>query len=236
MIAVLDTEVQPGYRYLGPNIAELLDGADYRVFVDDPTAPDLDAVDGVVLSGSTASVYEDGHEEWLDRETELIERCIEEEVPLLGICFGHQLVNQALGGTVEKDRRRATFVEMSHDAADADDVDDANNTDVAAAADDANDADDVLAGVRRVVPVLHSDLVTELGDGMVATASTDYNEFFCARHEDAPLWTVQFHPELTESVVDQSSDFDPGEWNFADANAHRVLENFAGVCERRNRR
>lgn len=210
MIAVLDTEVQPGYRYLGPNIAELLTDADYRVFVDDPTAPDLDAVDGVVLSGSTASVTEDDHESWLEPERQLIEQCIEEEVPLLAICFGHQLVNQALGGTVETDRRRATFVEMTHDA------------------------DDVLAGMSHVVPVLHSDLVTELGDGMVATASTAYNEFFCARHEEAPLWTVQFHPEFTADVVDQSSDFDPGEYSFADTNAHRVLENFAGICERRS--
>jgi GMP synthase (glutamine-hydrolysing) len=206
MIVVLDTEVQPDYRYLGPNIAELLPESDYRVFVDDPSSPDLDAVDGVVLSGSTASVYEEGHEDWLDAETRLVQRCIDEHVPLLGICFGHQLVNQALGGSVEEDHRRATFVEMSHDG------------------------DGVLDGVTSAVPVLHSDLVTELGDGMVATATTDYNDYFCARHEDAPLWTVQFHPELTEDVVDQTSDFDPGAHSFADTNAHRVLENFAALC------
>jgi len=206
MLAVLDTEVQPDYRYLGPEIAHHLPDSDYRVFVDDPTAPNLEEIDGVVLSGSTASVYESGHEDWLEPEKELVRRCIETETPLLGICFSHQVVNVALGGTVVGDTRRATFVEMDHDG------------------------DDVLEGVEPIVPVLHADLVTELGNGMVETASTDYNEYFCARHESAPLWTVQFHPEFTERVVDRPSDFDPGEYSFEDSNATKVLSNFAELC------
>lgn len=206
MLAVLDTEVQPDYRYLGPEIVHHLPDADYQVFVDDPTAPELEEVDGIVLSGSTASVYESGHEDWLEPEKELVQRCIETETPLLGICFGHQLVNVALGGTVVGDTRRATFVEMDHDGG------------------------DVLDGVEPVVPVLHADLVTELGEGMVRTASTEYNEYFCARHESAPLWTVQFHPEFTERVVDRPSDFDPGEYSFEDSTATKVLSNFAAFC------
>lgn len=208
MIVVLDTEVQPDYRYLGPEIARFLPDADYRVFVDDPMPPDLDAVDGVVLSGSTAAVYEDDHEEWLAPERELVRDCVEQEVPLLGICFGHQVVNQALGGTVENDRRRATFVEMTdHDEDDA-----------------------VLAGVEPVVPVLHADMVTELGEGMVATAETDYNPYFCSRHESAPCWTVQFHPEFTARVKDNPSDWSDGEFSFAESTATRVLDNFARLC------
>ncbi|MFB6220902.1 MAG: type 1 glutamine amidotransferase [Halolamina sp.] len=206
MLVVLDTEVEPDYRYLGPEIVHHLPDVHYRVFVDDPTAPDLDEVDGVVLSGSTAAVYESGHEDWLEPEKELVRRCIETETPLLGICFGHQVVNVALGGTVVGDTRRATFVEMDHEGG------------------------TVLAGVEPVVPVLHADLVTELGEGMVGTASTDYNEYFCARHESAPLWTVQFHPEFTERVVDRPTDFDPGGYGFEDTNATKVLSNFAERC------
>ena len=49
MILVLDLEVQPDYRYLGPEIAHHLSGeTEYRVFVDDPVQPDLDRYDGVV--------------------------------------------------------------------------------------------------------------------------------------------------------------------------------------------
>ena len=209
MILVLDLEVVPDYRFLGPEIARLLPGeTEYRVFVDEPTLPDLDAYDGVVLSGSTASVYDDDHDEWTEPAADLVRRCRETPVPLLGVCFGHQLVHQALGGTVEKDRRRATFVEMEV----------------------TDDTDAVLEGVDPVVPVLHADVVVEPADGLVSTARTPYNDHFCSRDVDAPIWTVQFHPEFTARVADEPSDWDDGEYTFADSSATRVLENFATVC------
>jgi GMP synthase (glutamine-hydrolysing) len=211
MILVLDTEVRPDYRYLGPEIAHHTPGeTEYREFVEDPTLPDLDAHDGIIVSGSTASVYDrDEHREWLEPELELVRQCVADEVPLLGVCFGHQAVNVALGGEVVGDTRRATFVEMEQTR-----------------------EDEVLDGVAAVVPVLHADLVTELGDGMVATARTDYNEQFCSRHADAAVWTVQFHPEFTGRVVDEPSDWDPGDREFAATNATRVFENFRRQVDR----
>jgi len=95
------------------------------------------------------------------------------------------------------------------------------------------DEDEVLAGIEPVVPVLHADLVTDLGEGMVSTARTDYSDNFCSRHASAPVWTVQFHPEFTERVVDRPSDWDSGEHTFAACNATSVLTNFAQACERR---
>jgi GMP synthase (glutamine-hydrolysing) len=207
MILVLDDEVRPDYRYLGPEIVHFLDDAEYRVYAEDSTAPDLAAYDGIVLSGSTASVYDPDHADWVATQSELVRRCLSEEIPLLGICFGHQLVNRALGGTVEEDRRRATFVEMEQ-----------------------IEPDPVLAGVESLVPVLHSDLVTEPGTGMTVTASTSYNEAFCTRHESAPAWTVQFHPEFTGRVADRPSDWDPGDGSFEASTATRVLSNFESLC------
>lgn len=207
-ILVLDLEIQPDYRYLGPEIARLLPGeTEYREFVEEPEQPDLDAYDGIVLSGSTASVYNDDHETWLEPATELVRRSHRARVPLLGICFGHQLVHQALGGVVEKDHRRATFVEM-----------------------ESVEVDTVLDDLEPVVPVLHADLVVEPGDDLVATAQTEYNDHFCSRHEEAPIWTVQFHPEFTERVRDRPSDWSDGDRTFEEANATRVLENFARYC------
>lgn len=212
MILVLDTEVQPDYRYLGPEIESHTPGpTEYRVFVEDPTLPDLDDYDGVVLSGSTASVYDRAeHAAWLDTEFELVGRCVRERLPLLGVCFGHQVINAALDGVVENDTRRATFVEMERTRDDG-----------------------ILRGVEEVVPVLHADLVTEPGAGMVPTARTAYNDVFCSRHEDAPVWTVQFHPEFTERVRDEPGDWDAGDHGFADANAARVFENFRREVDRR---
>lgn len=209
MILVLDDEVQPDYRYLGPEIAHFVPDSDYHVYPEDTDVPPLDDYDGVVISGSTASVYDDSHP-WVADQCRLVEACIERELPLLGVCFGHQLINYALGGTVERDRRRATFVEM-----------------------EVIEADEVLDGVRPVVPVLHADLVTERGTGMVATARTDYSDNFCTRHESAPVWSVQFHPEFTERVRDRPSDWSDGEHTFDECNATEVLTNFAAACERR---
>lgn len=208
MIDVLDLEIDPDYRYLAPEIDRLLPAeSSYRVFVDDPTPPTLDDSDGVVLSGSTASVYDDDHADWIEPAADLVERCLEEEVPLLGVCFGHQLVHDALGGTVAKDRRRATFVDMQHDDT------------------------GILRGVKEAVPVLHADRVVDTADRLESTASTDYDRNFCSVHRDAPIWTVQFHPEFTERVVDRPSDWEGGR-DFGKSNASLVLDNFAEACSR----
>lgn len=208
-ILVLDDEVQPDYRYLGPEIARIAPDSEYHVYADEPTKPDLSGYDGVIISGSTASVYEPGHE-FIDRQRELVQRCLDAEMPLLGICFGHQLVNDALGGSVEEDRRRATFVEMDVTAPD----------------------DPVLDGIEPVVPVLHADIVVEAGREMEPIATTDYSEFFCTRHESAPVWTVQYHPEFTERVEGNPGDWTRGDHDFADSNATETITNFARVCER----
>jgi GMP synthase (glutamine-hydrolysing) len=207
MILVLDNEVRPEYRYLGPEIAHFLPDPEYHVLVEDPDYPSLDGFDGVVLSGSTDSVYDEDHGEWFDAALEVVDRCLADRIPLLGVCHGHQLVNHALGGVVEEDRRRATFVEMT----------------------DYRESG-VLEGVNPVVPVLHADLVAELGEGMASVAETDYDPHFCSVHREAPVWTVQFHPEFTERVVDRPGDWDPGEHTFTEVNASRVLENFTALC------
>jgi|AntDeeMetagen134_2_1112570.scaffolds.fasta_scaffold04694_3 GMP synthase (glutamine-hydrolysing) len=212
-VLVLDDEVQPDYRYLGPEIDRLAGDSEYLVapesdspFNNEITVDPTD-YDGIIISGSTASVYE-AQQEFVKRQQRLIRECINESIPLLGICFGHQLVNYALGGEVREDRRRATFVRMS-----------------------VTDADDpVLSGVEPVVPVLHSDLVVELGDGLRSIATTDYNENFCTRHETAPIWTVQYHPEFTERVEENPSDWTRGDYDFTDSTATKTISNFVEVC------
>lgn len=208
MILVLENEVQSDYRYLGPEIQRLLPDADYHVYPDDPIASVPDRYDGVVLGGSTASVYEAEHAEWVSSQQELVRECIDRQLPLLGICFGHQLVNAALGGTVERDRRRATFVEMELLETD----------------------DPLLDGLRSPVPVLHGDLVVESGSELVTTARTSYDANFCTRHPATPLWTVQFHPEFTARVADRPSDWESGEFAFSDTDAATVLTRFGRVC------
>jgi GMP synthase-like glutamine amidotransferase len=60
----------------------------------------LDDADVWVLTGSRRSVYEDV--DWIVTACEITRTLIAEERPTVGICFGHQLMGQALGGVVEK--------------------------------------------------------------------------------------------------------------------------------------
>ena len=69
--------------------------------VHEGAAPEsLDDCDGWIISGSPASVYDDLP--WIRTGEEIVRAALAAERPLVGICFGHQLVAQALGGRVEK--------------------------------------------------------------------------------------------------------------------------------------
>jgi GMP synthase-like glutamine amidotransferase len=61
--------------------------------------PDPSAFDGAIITGSAAGVYED--HAWLPPLFDWI-RSAKGEMRLLGVCFGHQAMAQALGGRVEK--------------------------------------------------------------------------------------------------------------------------------------
>ena len=63
----------------------------------------IDEVDAYLITGSKSSVYED--KPWIVTLTEFVQELHRRRKKLVGICFGHQLVAQALGGGVEKSRR-----------------------------------------------------------------------------------------------------------------------------------
>jgi GMP synthase-like glutamine amidotransferase len=64
--------------------------------------PDLRGVAHIVMLGSTCSVYDEGEARaWIDEELAWLRRADAAGVPVLGICFGAQVLAAALGGTVE---------------------------------------------------------------------------------------------------------------------------------------
>ncbi len=65
---------------------------------EDRFPPDPDDYQGWVLTGSVASVNDDAP--WIRRLTELVRHLHRGRVPLVGLCFGHQMVAHALGGRV----------------------------------------------------------------------------------------------------------------------------------------
>jgi GMP synthase-like glutamine amidotransferase len=64
--------------------------------------PDLAGLAHIVLLGSTCSVYDDGEARaWIDEELAWLRAADEAGVPVLGICFGAQMLATAFGGAVE---------------------------------------------------------------------------------------------------------------------------------------
>lgn len=59
---------------------------------------DLSGHDGIVITGSPASVNDD--RDWIRRLEDLVREWHARRRPMLGICFGHQLIAKALGGSV----------------------------------------------------------------------------------------------------------------------------------------
>ena len=70
--------------------------------------------DAVVVTGSRASVYWD--EEWIAALKSWVEGAAERDLPLLGVCYGHQLVADVLGGEVgPMDEYEIGYREIEHD-------------------------------------------------------------------------------------------------------------------------
>ncbi len=59
--------------------------------------------EGWIVSGSPASAYD--NDEWINRLMEFIQDCHKAKTKLVGICFGHQIIAQALGGKVENSKK-----------------------------------------------------------------------------------------------------------------------------------
>jgi len=66
-----------------------------------PNSPE-DA-DGWIITGSKFGVYEDLP--WIESLKKFIRTSVDHNIPLAGICFGHQILAEALGGKVEKSHK-----------------------------------------------------------------------------------------------------------------------------------
>jgi GMP synthase (glutamine-hydrolysing) len=202
MIAVVENDTDIGAGSFVDDIVRYLPGSRAFDIVREGAVPSLSDVDALVLAGSRAGVYEDDEHDWMRREQRLIADAAEREVPILGICFGHQLVHWTFGGTVEPGQSRNRLVRTSFGD------------------------DPLFEGLSPVVPVLHSDYVVEAAAGFETIATAEYYDAFATRHESLPIWTVQFHPEYTPRLSPLVDEWTETEWSFDDCNATDLFGNF----------
>jgi GMP synthase (glutamine-hydrolysing) len=209
---VVRNEVDPACEYHCDAVAAAFPDAEEVDFVAGERVP-LDEAAGVVLTGSTAGVYESPSRPWIAEQEVFVRDLVDREIPTLGVCFGHQIANSALGGTVEEIGTTASLVEATL-------------------------ADDQLFdGVDPVVVSLHGDAVTTPGENMDVIASASHARIFGTRHQTAPLWTVQFHPEISahhRNRLVEDFGWETDQNSFADVTAERVFENFQTLIGERS--
>ena len=97
------------------------DGIDYRVFrvQEGEPIPDLEAYSALWVLGGAMQVWEEDEHPWLIAEKEAIRRAVLVlNMPYFGVCFGHQLLADALGGVVgpaEKPEIGVVRVDLNED-------------------------------------------------------------------------------------------------------------------------
>ncbi|MEE8147872.1 MAG: glutamine-hydrolyzing GMP synthase, partial [Longimicrobiales bacterium] len=129
---------------------------------------------GIVFSGGPSSVYDDGVPT-IDPEV------LRLGVPVLGICYGMQLIAHLEGGGIEKGHREYGRAELS-----------------------VRDASGLFEGFdpaeTSTVWCSHGDHVTEPPAGYRTLATTETQPVAAFRSETAPVFGVVFHPEVAHSV------------------------------------
>ena len=160
----------------------------------DAPLPRASDADGFIITGSSSSVTE--RAPWMLRTEQLIRELHAERVPLFGICFGHQLIGQALGGLVARNPRGREI-----------------GTVTVRVLDGVPHDHPLLTGLPRTFSAnaTHVDSVVTLPPGATVLAETDLepHAIFDVGHTTN---CVQFHPEIDGDAMR----------GYVDARAHLV--------------
>ncbi|SPH17087.1 GMP synthase [glutamine-hydrolyzing] [Defluviimonas aquaemixtae] len=127
--------------------------------------------DGWLITGSRHGTYED--HPFIAPLEEFVRAAIAAKVPLVGICFGHQIIAQALGGKVERFGGGWAIGPTSYD----------------------------FGGEILTVNAWHRDQVTTRPEGAEVVASNHFCENAALLYGDR-AFTVQAHPEFEDAFVE----------------------------------
>jgi len=140
----------------------------YQKVAHDFMCDNLDEYKGIIFSGSKDSVYDGG------RTCDMM--FIKNDMPKLGICYGHQLCNYLLDGEVvksdnpEMDIQKKFTIEVDNP---------------------------IFKGLNKThnVAMFHNDEVIKLGEGFICLGSTDKCKNAAAYNAQYNIYTLQYHPE-----------------------------------------
>ena len=154
-------------RLLGP------DTFTYQAWsVVDGEMPDsIHDADGWLITGSRHGAYEP--HAWIPPLEQFIRDCFAARVPMIGVCFGHQIIAQAMGGKVEKFAKGWSVGAVDYD----------------------------LEGERVAINAWHQDQVTRKPDTAKVVGSSDFCANAALVYDDV-FWTIQPHPEYDHGFID----------------------------------
>ncbi len=131
---------------------------------------DVHDCDGWLITGSRHGAYED--HPFIKPLEDFIRRAIAAHVPMVGICFGHQIIAQAMGGRVEKYTGGWAVGAQDYD----------------------------FGGEKVTLNAWHQDQVTARPAGAEVAACNDFCENAALVYGD-DAYTVQAHPEFQDGFV-----------------------------------
>ena len=130
----------------------------------------------VVITGSAAMVTD--RAEWSVRTAAWLPSLVASGVPTLGVCYGHQLLAEALGGEVSRNPlgRQIGTLDVSVRGADA-----------------------IVGNAMLSVQTTHVESVVRPPEGAEVLATSERDPFHAFRIGSA--WGVQFHPEMDAEII-----------------------------------
>jgi GMP synthase-like glutamine amidotransferase len=144
--------------------------ADFAV-VDNQFPDSVDDADGWLITGSKHGAYED--HTWIPPLEAFIREIVARGLPLIGVCFGHQIIAQALGGKVEKFDGGWAVGPTTYQI-----------------------GEDTLS-----LNAWHQDQVTVLPEGARVLGTNDFCKYAILSYGDT-IWTIQPHPEFTNAFIE----------------------------------
>lgn len=129
--------------------------------------------DGWLITGSRFGVYED--HDWIRRAMDLVRQIAAAKVPMVGICFGHQLMAQALGGEVRKSGKGWGLGPV--------------------------DYEDLETGGTMKIIAVHQDQVEVQPPATKIIAANDFCPIAGLAWTETPALSWQPHPEMTPAFT-----------------------------------
>ena len=159
-------------RMIGASDASI--GYDIVSVIERKLLPDPTTLEAILITGSSAGVYDEL--DWIAPLEDFVRAAHEKKVPMVGVCFGHQLIAQALGGVARKSEKGWGIGRHIYDVA---------------------PGNGIVDGARIALAASHQDQVITPPPGAKTILSSDFTEHAGLLYAGGTTLSVQPHPEFS---------------------------------------